>query len=441
MSENAKEPSTPDKPVAVSEQQSKAATTPKRAKGKPAKAGNGRVLAIFSLLISLLLIAALGAMGWYGYQAQQQLVVLEQQAAGNDNRAKEFQQEASKLRQQLQHLNSEQQSLGQVPEQMVQQHEQMLVVLNRVDGLSRKLRELQGSNRENWLLAEAEYLMRLANQRLRTEGDVKSAETLLLDADQLLVSVDDYALFPVREAMAEDIAAVRAVPALDRDGLWLQLSALEKQIIALPVTPEVAPVHALALKDQSLENQSPENQAQTVEESSALADSNGQSRLEIWKDKIIGVLQRSWQVFSSQFRITRRDAPVEPLPTLEDEIALRLNGRLMLQQARLALLQGRQAVYSSSLEQAGEWVERYFSFDQQGSQSVLDQLNTLQQMTIEQRMPDISRGLSRLKVYLDDLSGDRRLPLQSDVQSPNNAGSVNAEDLAEPQETVGEGQK
>ncbi len=427
MSENAKEPSTSDKPATVSGS-TVSGEKAKPTNSKPVKSAGGRGLAIFSLIISLLVLAGLGGIGWYGYQAQQQLVVLQQQTAAGHDGEKALQQETNKLSRQLQQLKSGQQSLEALPEALNQQHQQMSVVLDRVDNLSRKLKELQGSNRENWLLAEAEYLMRLANQRLRTEGDVKSAETLLLDADQLLVSVDDYSLFPVREALAEDIAAVRAVPALDRDGLWLQLSALEKQIVALPVVPEVA--------------SAPESQVEssTQTESAVATAGTEQSQFVIWKEKIIGALQRSWQVFSSQFRITRRDAPVEPLPTLEDEIALRLNARLMLQQARLALLQGRQEAYGNSLGQAHDWVERYFAFDQQSSQSVLDQLKTLQGVSVEQRMPDISRGLSRLKVYLDDLASDRRLPLQ-DVQNVNSAEQNTEESADEQQETVDEGDK
>jgi uroporphyrin-3 C-methyltransferase len=55
--------------------------------------------------------------------------------------------------------------------------EQSSRLVSRMDDLSRKVVRLQGSDRNDWLLAEAEYLLRLANQRLLTMRDVKSAMT------------------------------------------------------------------------------------------------------------------------------------------------------------------------------------------------------------------------------------------------------------------------
>ncbi|MGY0218436.1 uroporphyrinogen-III C-methyltransferase [Endozoicomonadaceae bacterium StTr2] len=424
--------------------------TPKKKKtsAQSARTGKsgGNSLAVLSLVVSLAALGGAGAIGWYGYKAQQQLVALEQQTVGNKAQSQHIEKSSADLQQQLQQLQqSVKSTLESVPKQEQQQREQMNVVLDQLESLSKKIRELQGSNRESWLLAEAEYLMRLANQRLRTEGDVKSAETLLLDADQLIVSIDDYSLFPVREALAEDITALKSVPALDRDGLWLQLTALEKQIAMLPVVP--AEIPAAPGSSGSIEYTQP-----AAEESSdAALNTADMPWYEVWKGKLANSVERAWNVFSTQFRITRRDAPVEPLPSVDDEIALRLNARLMLEQARLAMLQGRKEVYVSSLQQASEWVERYFSHDKPKSQAIIDQLAELQKMPIEQRLPDVSRGLSRLKVYLDDIASDRRLPLQQpqaqkkpEPAAENNGAIPLAEPVKEdkaPAETAAEGEQ
>ena len=45
------------------------------------------------------------------------------------------------------------------------------------------------NDRDAWLLAEAQYLLRLANQRLIMAGDAVAAEALLGSADNILLAV------------------------------------------------------------------------------------------------------------------------------------------------------------------------------------------------------------------------------------------------------------
>jgi uroporphyrin-3 C-methyltransferase len=75
-----------------------------------------------------------------------------------------------------------------------------------------ELARFSATDRDSWLLAEAEYLLRLANQRLIMAGDTESAQALLGSADSVLRELDDVSLHQVRAAVASDIAAVRAVP-------------------------------------------------------------------------------------------------------------------------------------------------------------------------------------------------------------------------------------
>jgi len=88
------------------------------------------------------------------------------------------------------------------------------------------LNQLHGSNRADWLLAETEYLLRLANQRLTIETDVRGAEAILVSADKVLAETDDPGLIPVRKKLAEEILSLQAISSLDIDGLYVKLEAL-----------------------------------------------------------------------------------------------------------------------------------------------------------------------------------------------------------------------
>src|SRR5690606_37845313 len=69
---------------------------------------------------------------------------------------------------------------------------------------AQRLRALSETTREDWLLAEAEYLLRLASQRILTERQTSNAITLMETADGILRDLDDSDLFAVRKALAAD---------------------------------------------------------------------------------------------------------------------------------------------------------------------------------------------------------------------------------------------
>ena len=67
--------------------------------------------------------------------------------------------------------------------------------------------------------------------------DVDSAIALLGSADEVLRQLDDTDLLAAREAITRDLAALRAVPAVDVEGTWLRLQALAERLGAEAVHP------------------------------------------------------------------------------------------------------------------------------------------------------------------------------------------------------------
>ena len=325
-------------------------------------------------LLGLIVIAGMGGLGWKGYQIWQEL------STEGQNTTSDTSDSFHTIRETLFVLTAE----------LNNTREQHRRLVSRMDNLNRQLVRLQGSDRSGWLLAEAEYLLRLANQRLLTMRDVKSAMTLLSQADQLLITVDEYGLFPVSQALAEDIAALRAVERFDLEGTWLRINALMGRIDQLPL-----------LSPRGFKPDQPE--FRTEEEIPASKDT--------WQQHMKTTALRTWHALAGQFRIrTDNHKTVAALLPPSEELYLRQNLRLMLEQARLALMQGQEQTYQVSLANAQAWLQTWFRNTSAEVVAIHDQLDALQQIAFLQELPDISRSVIALKGYVDDLTR-QRLPV------------------------------
>ena len=89
--------------------------------------------------------------------------------------------------------------------------------------LADRLKVLQGDGRDEWKLAEAQYLLRLASLRLLAVQDVAAARELLGTVDGILKSMPDSGLYGVREQLASYQAELESLPELDRAGVFLRL--------------------------------------------------------------------------------------------------------------------------------------------------------------------------------------------------------------------------
>ena len=230
-----------------------------------------------------------------------------------------------------------------------------------------ELARYSANDREDWLLAEAEYLLRLANQRLIMAGDTVAAEALLHSADKVLRELDDMGLHNARGAVAADLAAVRAVPKVDVEGIYLRLSALVGQAGKLVIfqLPE------------------PEPQPQPA----AAQDWQGRLR-QGYEDALIKL--------SDYIIIRRRDVPMQTLMDPQWEGLVRQNLRMLLEQAQVALLSGNQVLYRESLQRAQHWVGEFLESDEAAARAMAREITQLADLTVAVPLPDISRSLRTL---------------------------------------------
>jgi uroporphyrin-3 C-methyltransferase len=245
---------------------------------------------------------------------------------------------------------------------------------------TQQLHDLGARNRADWLMAEAEYLMHLANQRLSLEQDVRSAEAILVSADQVLAENDDPGLLMVRKALADDIFALQQTETADIEGLYVRLSAMINALDRL---------NAHAFLSQKSEDMPPSEATQTVPLETSFS----------WQ----GLWKEVWKDLQKVFIIKRLDYSLAPLLAPEQSYYLKQNLRLMLEQASLSILDRNQIIYHDSLEKASLWLHSYFDLTDTSTLALWKQIEKIKSAKINPDIPDISGSLRLLKEKIESM--------------------------------------
>ncbi|BFM13891.1 hypothetical protein R50073_00740 [Maricurvus nonylphenolicus] len=345
------------------------------ATGSPAQTRKGSATLLLSTCLVLTLAGggAAGYLGWQQFQAQQsQLTALQQQVDSARQSRSALQKQTQQLTSQIQEQTSSGDELQAI----------LAATQDRLNGLGKRVNNLTSTSREDWLLAEAEYLLRLGNQRLLMERQPQGAIALLEAADQILRDIDDMNLFSVRKALAQDLATLKLAPSIDRTGLYLELAAFSQQ------------VETLAFVEIERGEKPVEVQPTEPEITPSVA--------ETWQQRLMASFNRALASLGRHVSIQTHIETPAPLLSIEEQVYVKQNLRLMFEQAQLALLREEQKVYQHSLQQAANWLQNYFQFNPQVA-SMAEQIERLGAINIEQQLPNISGSLDSLQAFMADL--------------------------------------
>ena len=252
---------------------------------------------------------------------------------------------------------------------------QLLENLNSTDlGLAEKIAEvvkIQDMTNDDvkrvWAMAEVEFLLQTASQRVLLAEDSEGAKTALVLADEKLKELADPRLYRLRALLADEQLALSSVAKVDIDGLAARLQSVLDKVDSLQVL--MAPdVEAEAAKEEAL--------------SEAPSD---------WK----GALMAAWHEIRSLVVIRHQQDGSAAVLVPQERYFLYQNLHLKLETARLALLAGREGVYHDSLTSAEKWLRQYFVGEERDA--VLATLAALNSKKITVAMPDISASLVWLK--------------------------------------------
>ena len=356
------------------EQQQTAAKQPAGTKPQAEKsASNGssaKGIAIIALIFGL---GGLGAGAWSVMQIQSSSDSSAQQQQEQQQQLSSMRTQTSDLAKREQQLSN---ALKQLPsaEQLQQSRELLAGVQAEQQQLAQRLETVLGASRQDWRLAEAEHLLRMASLRLRALHDTNSARFLLQAADHILQEQNDPAAFAAREQLARSIAALRSSNTIDRTGLFVQLGAL----------------HQLASKLTHLAPEFVQGKGQQAE----IATGDGSSRWAQW-----------WEHISRYLRVDfNASEQVQPLLAGQSLTQVRLALGLALEQAQWAALNGATEVYQQALQQALDILAAHFSAEDPNVSGLRAQITELHKQKVSQELPDLNAALITLEAYIETRS-------------------------------------
>lgn len=334
------------------EQTPKESTKNNRANDKAKPRSTVNVVLLLLVIIALFITAGLG---WKGFELYQQVAVLHQQQQQSIEQKntlvtqlKDIQTQSSLLAQQFKH-NGE------------------------------RLAQLPGADQNDWLLAEAEYLLRLANQRLNLEKDWQGAKAILETADSVLAETKNPLLRHVRLALANELQQLRAVPAVDITGAVARLQAVQNQISELEWMPRALP-KAVAVVATPVTEETP-------------------SAWQTFADK-------AWAGLGVIVRVRHHDEALPAPLTPDQHYYLQQNMHLMLEQAQVALVRQHDALYKQSIQRTQDWLNEFVMLETAESAAVKETLTELKEWNVSPVVPEISGSLILLRKLLAQQRGN-----------------------------------
>ena len=344
------------------------------------KTGAGRMLASLALIFALAAVSCSAYLGWMLMHQQERDRSLSVMAETNYEHIQTFQRALDDAKNSV---AAERNARTQAETKLQQALNDANAVL---DGHTRRLLSLTATTTDDWRLAEVEYLLRLANQRILISKDAQTALNLLQAADQIVLELGNPQLFTLREAIANDTAAIAMVGALDLDGVFLKLAAQARQIDKLLL---------LRVPEFTAQPASPTHFFPGASEPAVPV-----SLTESWIARLREIAQSTWAEMKSLVVIQKRGSDIKPLLPPEQQYYLRNNLRLLINQAQLALLDGRAIPYRESLIEAVGLLETYFPLEQAANQQMASELTALATLSVTADYPDVSDSLTAINAFI-----------------------------------------
>jgi len=257
--------------------------------------------------------------------------------------------------------------------------------------LQQSIRQLQrqlGKTRGDWLIADAEYLLSVANQRLHLVGDLNTTREALEAADQRLRESGDAAVFKVREQIAKELAGLRAVKMPDIVGMYSSLQSLKDKIQKLGVF--------LPYVGKTL------TQSKSVHDHALPSDED---------HGLLGVIASQLEGYVT---IRHSDKPVKEIITPEEAQFIKDQLGVKLEMIKMALVQQNDSLYKASINDARQWLNENFT-QNSDAKSFATELDKLNASHFRAQFPDISKSLKMLR----DIT---RLRIENDKAVLNSRG-------------------
>ena len=353
-----------------------------------ANAKGGSQQALWLGLLNIFLVLSVAGIGFYLFEIQRdevkgltnevhkedlQLIEISGQVTEYQKQLAAMQSQFATIQTQFATMESEITNKDQVVNQLLANfsglNDEKLAANKKELSISiEQIKRQLGKTRGDWLIADAEYLLTVANQRLHLVGDVNAAIKALTAADQRLRESGGGGVFKVREEIATEISLLKKVQVPDVVGIYSKLKLIAKDSETLTLRFPYTGKKIAADLASNIESEDGEEQWFV----DLLADLNG------------------------LVSIRRAEQPVRAIISEGDAHFIKQQLKLRIEVAMLSLLQHQDDLFKQDLEDSKLWIKSNYEANEQATQIILD-IKELQNTPIHSDIPDVSRSLTMLR--------------------------------------------
>jgi uncharacterized protein HemX len=239
--------------------------------------------------------------------------------------------------------------------------------------LSDKVTQVQrqlGKTRGDWLVADAEYLLSVASERLHLVGDINTTREALEAADQRLRESGDSGVIKVREQIASEIAMVQKIQLADIIGLYGGIQALEAEVSKLDLFLPYAG--------------KPLTPPEQVDNSEAISEDTNQ------------IINTAIHQLEDIVTIKRSEKPIKEILSQEQAEFIKQQLKIKLEMLKIALVQQNDNLFQTTLDDTISWASQHFTADANYN-NFIEQVKKLKSEKLRSQLPDISKSLKMLR--------------------------------------------
>ncbi len=272
-----------------------------------------------------------------------------------------------------------------------------------------------GKTRGDWLIADAEYLLTVANERLHLIGDINTTREALEAADQRLRESGDAGTFKVREEIAKELANIKGLQAPDVVGIYASIQTLQdrvdKLVLFLPYTGKAATA------------------VPEVKEP-ATQPSEDQGLIDSAIHQLEGIIT-----------IRHTEHEIKEILTPEEAQFIQEQLRVKLEMVKIALVQHNEVLFQSGLADTRKWAEQHFTKNNDLG-NFISELDQFSLIKIRSHFPDISGSLKILRdITKLRIEADKAMPLAVTPAADEKAEPPKPSEIVVPNEAVTATQK
>jgi len=251
-----------------------------------------------------------------------------------------------------------------------------------------------GKTRGDWLVADAEYLLSVANERLHLVGDINTTKVALEAADQRLRESGDTGTIVIREQIAKELSQIQDINVPDLVGLYTAIQTLESEVAKL----------ALVLPYSGKPLTPPEEASNS---SAVSEDSN---------DLVNSAIQQLEGIVT----IKHSDKPVKEILTKEQADFIREQIKVKLEMVKMASVQQNDALYQAALADLKTDISQHFTANDE-AKKFAEEIARLQTIKLRSQLPDISlslkmlRDVTKLRIETDKALATDEKPVQQEI--------------------------